>query len=111
MVDVAEVQFAGDREDDCTDGGKAPEAAGATLSGLGQAVDSLQKAVGLSCLGPGTSGHSKSGAILAGSSVTRLYPITKGVAKHLLPVYDMSIIADAGGNSRHLYHHYDRGSA
>lgn len=52
MVNVAEVEFAGDHEDDGTDGGEASEAAGATLGGLEEAVDGLQKAVGLSCLGP-----------------------------------------------------------
>jgi hypothetical protein len=53
VVDVAEVQFAGDLDDDGIDGGEAAEAAGATLGDLEQAVDGLQKAVGLSCRSPG----------------------------------------------------------
>src|SRR5680860_1845248 len=52
-INCVEVEFACDQEDDRLNSGQACEAAGAPLSGLEQAVDSFQEAIGLAGLRPG----------------------------------------------------------
>ena len=52
-VDLAEIEFAGEQEDDGADGGEAAIATRLALSCLEQAVDGFEEAVGLARLSPG----------------------------------------------------------
>ena len=52
-IDLGEIEFAGEQEDNGTNGGEPAVAAGLAFGGLEQTVDRFEETVGLAGLGPG----------------------------------------------------------